>query len=444
MRVIYGPKIKKLLFIAFISVFYLVITENYQNLRTSFEKDQLDRISDFYEDAENDVLDSKFTQTERKLPWNIWIRIYGENYINDKSLKPFQDEFEKHKFNQSASEEIGYIRELPKAQSFECKKELENRYDSDAFQNLPETSIIFTYHNEARSTLLRSIISVFARSPYDLIKEIILVDDGSDDDSDGKELERIEKVKLIRNFERFGLVKSRLIGAKEATGDVLTFLDSHIECNEYWLEPLLYEIFKNDTNIVSPVIDRIDKNDFTYRFTSDSLKAGFSYGLQLEWFEMDRDEETFHQSHPTSPISTPIIAGGLFSIDREYFWYLGAYDSQMTQWGGENLEISLRQWMCGGKLEILPCSRVGHVFRSEYPYEVTAEAFYKNTNRVAEVWLNEEFKEKYYATVPYAKSVDSGDVNERLDLQQKLHCENFDWYVENVYPELRYPVERYE
>merc|ERR1712046_325996 len=138
------------------------------------------------------------------------------------------------------------------------------------------------------------------------------------------------------------------------------------------------------------------------------------------------------------------IAGGLFSIDKEHFWYLGAYDSQMTQWGGENLEISLRQWMCGGKLEILPCSRVGHVFRSEYPYEVTAEAFYKNTNRVAEVWLNDEFKEKYYATVPYAKTVDSGDLSERLDLKQKLHCENFEWYVEKIYPELRYPVERYE
>ena len=45
-----------------------------------------------------------------------------------------------------------------------------------------------------------------------------------------------------------------------------------------------------------------------------------------------------------SPVGfrTPAMAGGLFTIDKDYFYEIGSYDEKMEIWGGENVEMSLR------------------------------------------------------------------------------------------------------
>jgi len=134
------------------------------------------------------------------------------------------------------------------------------------------------------------------------------------------------------------------------------------------------------------------------------------------------------------------MAGGLFSIDKSYFFQLGSYDNQMEIWGGENLEMSFRIWMCGGQLEIVPCSRVGHIFRKENsPYtfpDGVSKTLAKNFNRLAEVWMD-EYKELYYRRKPAAdRQVDFGDISERKLLRKKLQCKSFKWYIENITPNM--------
>ena len=60
------------------------------------------------------------------------------------------------------------------------------RYDLSA---LPETSVVFVFFNEPLSPLIRSVHSVLNRSPPELLKEIILVDDGSTAEWLGDDLE---------------------------------------------------------------------------------------------------------------------------------------------------------------------------------------------------------------------------------------------------------------
>lgn len=137
-------------------------------------------------------------------------------------------------------------------------------------KNLPTTSVIICFHNEAWSVLLRTVHSVLDRSPPSLIKEVILVDDYSDMPHLQKPLENyfanISNVKILRAEKREGLIRARLLGAKHAKGEVLTYLDSHCECTTGWLEPLLDRIARNRTTVVCPVIDVIDDTTLEYHF----------------------------------------------------------------------------------------------------------------------------------------------------------------------------------
>ena len=103
---------------------------------------------------------------------------------------------------------------------------------------------------------MRTIISVLRRTPAKILKEIVLVDDASNDPTIGSALTQIEKVKLVVNRQREGLIRSRIRAAMVAQGDTLTFLDSHVEVNEMWIEPLMSKIKANYKMVVAPIIGK--------------------------------------------------------------------------------------------------------------------------------------------------------------------------------------------
>lgn len=89
------------------------------------------------------------------------------------------------------------------------------------------------------------------RSPPELLKEVILVNDQSTKEFLYAPLQEYvdkhlkDKVRIINLPVRSGLIWARLAGARAATGDILVFLDSHVEANTNWLPPLIEPIARN-------------------------------------------------------------------------------------------------------------------------------------------------------------------------------------------------------
>lgn len=361
------------------------------------------------------------------------------HHTKSEQASKVEEAIDSYGMNMVASDEISLDRSVPDTRMEECK-------DWHYPQELPKASVVIVFHNEGRSVLLRTIHSVINRTPAQFLEEVLLVDDFSDkeDLQEGlKNYIRIFRgvVRLVRNTEREGLIRSRTRGAKEAKGVVVVFLDAHCEVNKNWLPPLLAPIYRNFTTMTVPIIDGVDHETFEYRSVyqgSEHFRGIFEWGMLYKESELPAAEAS-KREHSSEPYPSPTHAGGLFAINRDYFLSLGAYDPGLLVWGGENFELSFKIWQCGGSIVWVPCSRVGHVYRAFMPYtfgELTKKAkgpiITINYKRVIEVWMDDEYKEYFYTREPTAKYAEMGNITAQLEMKKSLQCKSFDWFLKNV------------
>ncbi|KAI5750546.1 hypothetical protein M8J76_016527 [Diaphorina citri] len=369
-----------------------------------------------------------------------------------------QQLYQINRFNLLVSDRIPVNRTLPDVRKPKCKTKVFNE------EFLPKSSIVIVFHNEAWSALLRTVHSVISRSPRSMLKEILLVDDASTREFLKSSLdEYVAKLsvptRVIRSPGRVGLIKARLLGARQAEGEILVFLDAHCECTlgwlenlvarvaedrTRWLENLVARVAEDRTRVVCPVIDIISDVTFAYVRSFELHWGAFNWELHFRWYTYGSSDAIIKRKDFTEPFKTPAMAGGLFAIDRAYFFHIGAYDEEMQVWGGENLEMSFRVWQCGGSIEIAPCSHVAHLFRKASPYSFpggVSEVLYGNLARVALVWMD-EWAEFYFKFNPEAeKQRDKEAVRSRLELRKQLKCHSFKWYLTHVWPHHFLPMD---
>ncbi|MBV94365.1 Polypeptide N-acetylgalactosaminyltransferase 9, partial [Eschrichtius robustus] len=211
--------------------------------------------------------------------------------------------------------------------------------------DLPQISVVFIFVNEALSVILRSVHSVVNLTPSQLLKEVILVDDNSDNVELKLNLDQyVSKrypglVKIVRNSRREGLIRARLQGWKVATAPVVGFFDAHVEFSMGWAEPALSRIREDRRRIVLPAIDNIKYDTFEVQQYA-SAAHGYNWGLWCMYIIPPQD--WLDRGDEAAPIRTPAMIGCSFVVDREYFGDIGLLDPGMEVYGGENIELGMR------------------------------------------------------------------------------------------------------
>ncbi|XP_052873459.1 putative polypeptide N-acetylgalactosaminyltransferase 9 [Anopheles cruzii] len=397
-----------------------------------------------YEAVPYDRLYTPAPQDDRsaRLPGDMGEPVTLPKNVSEEVERLVKQGYTEQGLNQYVSDLIPVRRRLPDLRDPWCT-------EADRLRPaLPKVSVVIVFYNEAWSVLVRTVHSVLDRTPSALLGEIILVDDFSSLPHLRTQLDEYfsgyRQVRILRVPQRLGLIRARMHGARSASSDFLTFLDAHCECMVGWLEGQLDQVVRDPRTIALPTIDWIDEHNL--RLVSDKAPVFYGamgWGLDFRW--RGRWDRLHKPDNKLEPFATPVMAGGLFTIHRKFFERLGWYDDGLDVYGGENIELSVKAWMCGGRLVTVPCARVAHIQKTGHPYlrGVKKDVVRVNSVRVAEVWLDAYAQVLYdlFGGPQFRGSY--GDISERKELREALHCKDFRWYLDTVFPELGEDLTKY-
>lgn len=218
-----------------------------------------------------------------------------------------------------------------------------------------DLSIIIPTYNRS-NTLINGLKYLTSQKNTENINwEIIIVDDGSNDDT-------FEKVKSMKKYltnlkyvflprtKNSSRSRARNFGAKESMGDYISFLDSgmvvpdnyiyttYIELNKDNTDKVLlhyfYGVFKSYDDCTKKIIDTINPQNVSS--VIDKIKN------EPTW--RDYREHIFALQENNINLIAPWVLGwgGAISMSRKAFMHVNGFDENFMGWGGEDSDLSFR------------------------------------------------------------------------------------------------------
>lgn len=301
----------------------------------------------------------------------------------------------------------------------------------DSLRWAPKTISVVLPCAEEREYALKTVQSVFAQTPADVLHEIVVVDDGSNPPLSQThlkpEVQQQYKVKIERHENTVGLIGAKKTGGDAATGDIVVFFDCHVAPQTHWYKDFLELISENYRRMVVPQITGLDIDTWTQQGSGGAMSKCY-----VTW---DGD---FKWGGPND-MYMGMLSGGLAGMSKRWWTESGGFDDQMLGWGGENIDQGVRMWVCGGEIVAAPKAQVAHMWRTgnmktRARYRHVGDTI-KNRARAVHAWFGEfavkldefpAFANRKHRSGPHWY----GDMSTFEKVKQRLQgCRPFAWYL---------------
>ena len=189
-----------------------------------------------------------------------------------------------------------------------------------------KVSVLIISHNNAAA--LRECLAALERSSGRETLEIVVVDNGSQDESPGMDSE-FPKIQMLRLPRNFGAVKALNIGMRTATGEFFFFLPAEFEVQPDTIERLAVRLGSApDAVAVCPLPVTPDGRPvFRYRSLPgpEELFRAWKAGGFSDWREPDLSTDAVAVDYPEAPVmmARRRLLQGMRYIDERYshFWW---------------------------------------------------------------------------------------------------------------------------
>jgi len=211
-------------------------------------------------------------------------------------------------------------------------------------------SIIIPSHNGLEQ-LQANLPTLFSCLPAQADVEVIVVDNGSIDQSSAYVKNAFPQIKLITTEKGLGFSRACNLGAESATKERLFFLNSDISVLPGFLPPLVGAFSREDLFGVSPKILRPSQDRLNESVIFGSFKGGV---ISAEFMSAQK------LNIPDRPFEVFSVSGAAFMVDRAKYFELGGMDELFSPFYYEETDLSYRAQKRGWKILYEPGSTVHH------------------------------------------------------------------------------------